>query len=108
MADTYRLNHGLVELVTDDVPTGVFIDTPVVFDPPNAVAVPDSPVTFTQTYSTVATTVPNATYAATATVGDSDNTELIADVVALAADVLALKKVLGKVIDVLQAAELAA
>jgi len=79
----------------------------------------------TQTYSTAASVVPNATYAATAltppaggtgsagggydTAGNRDLmitsvTALRTDLIALAADVLALKKVITQIVDDLQVA----
>jgi hypothetical protein len=90
--------------------------------------------TYTQTYSTAATTVPDATYAApTVTVGSAiaaftdppsaaemstlrtfvnalktDDASLVTQLVALAADVLAIKKVVTKIIDDLQATGIAA
>ena len=83
----------------------------------------------TQTYSTVTSTVPNATYAApTVTVGTAlgaftdgptagemaalrtfvnalktDNASVVTQLAALAADVILLKRVIGQVIDDLQA-----
>ncbi len=144
---THRLNQGLVEVVATP---GLFVATPVELP-----IVPASPAAFTQTYSTVASTVPNATYAAptetantqvlTATTiagktasltyidVDGTNATTAADtanqnfknvgtyinvvnsnlassntkLAALAVDVIELKKVIGKLVDILQAAGLA-
>ena len=74
--------------------------------------------TYTQTYSTTASTVPNATVASVATTASTQTTpygyasQAQADAIpvninALAADVLALKKVIGQIIDDLQALSLA-
>lgn len=104
----YRYHNGLIE--DTDTP-GVFPDVVDIAvtqtELENEVTTQleealDSGTTYTQTYSTAATTVPNATYAATAANDDEDTTELIADVAALAADVLALKKVITQLIDDLQ------
>lgn len=76
---------------------------------------PASPTTFTQTYSTTATTVAAATVAAVATTAATDTTPFgyasgaQADAIpvainALTADVLVLRKLLNSVIDALQAA----
>ena len=88
---------------------------------------------YTQTYSTAAATVPNATYAApTVTVGSAiaaftdppsaaematlrtfvnalktDDASLVTQLTALAADVLALKKVITQIVDDLQATGIA-
>ena len=80
--------------------------------------VPASPVAFTQTYSTTAVTVPAATATNApaggtgATAGAYDTAAnrdlLIASNNALVADVLALRKVVNSLIDILQAAGLAA
>lgn len=77
-----------------------------------------SPTTYVQTYSTAAATVPAATVVAVATTGATITTPYgyvgaaQADAIpvainALAADVLALKKVITQLIDDLQAAGLA-
>lgn len=58
--------------------------------------------TFTQTYSTSATVVPAATV--TSLANDADGTTIASAVNALAADVLALRKVINAVIDEMQAA----
>ena len=79
-------------------------------------AVPASPTTYTQTYATAASTVPAATVAAVVTtaagLASYGFTQAQADAIpvavnALAADVLALKKVLTQIIDDLQAAGIA-
>lgn len=67
--------------------------------------VPASPTTYTQTYSTAASTVPAATV--TSVAADADTATIATAINALAADVLALKKVITRIIDDLQAAGLA-
>lgn len=113
---TYRLNSGLVERVDDGQPTGIFVAESV-----DVAVNPASQATFTQTYSTASATVPADTYAAvtltaaTITGGESpteaEHNAVVADAVAVnaalaavAADALATKKVVNKVIDVLQSA----
>lgn len=104
-------------------------------DPGTYAAIPPSPVAFTQTYSTTAATVPNATYAApavtaasvaTADGSDAATTQALANALkvavnaviadnvaqntalaALAADVLVLKKLINSLIDGQQAAGIA-
>jgi len=77
-----------------------------------------APTTYTQTYATAAATVPNATVAAVATTAatstspfgfasDAQMDAVPVAINALAADVLALKKVVTQIIDDLQAAGLA-
>ena len=56
---------------------------------------------FTQTYSTAATTVPNATV--TSLADDASGAVIATAVNALTADVLALRKVINAIIDELQA-----
>lgn len=144
--------------MTQKIQNGVVVNSDGTFEEDaELVTLPTSPVEFTQTYSTAATTVPAATYAApTVTAGahtfpgsgnlfdavaadllinlrvDStanlgadvatnvkglavnvnqaivDTASTNTQVAALAADVLALKKVITSLIDLLQAARLAA
>lgn len=111
----YRLKNGV--LIDEDVGPDAFIESIEVggeADVASKVAKPATPAVITQTYSTPASTVPNATVAAVATTAATSTTPFgytgaaQADAIpvainALAADVLELKKVLTKVIDELQA-----
>lgn len=99
------------------IPDSIGFKRPTNVDTSMIVALPASPSAYTQTYSTAARTVPNATVTTVATdaaaLTSYGFTEAQANAIpvainALAADVLALKKVVTALIDDLQAAGLAA
>jgi hypothetical protein len=105
----------LINLLAAVQAAGVYDETTNAWSGP---VVPESPVTFTLTYSTAADTVPAATVAAVPTTSSTTTTpygystqaqadDIPVAINALTADVLALRKVIVALVNVLVSADLA-